>query len=675
MKLLTCWLTALGCLVAATRFVGAAEVPRVIVADALSQLGAPRNLTLRDGVLELARGTVIEDDGPAAGYSYQPNAEKLKPGLLIRKTLLVPSPSAAAAKVLVARGGNLQLRLNGQEVKLGPPQPCGYYWQAYDLAPTLLKEGANEFVFSGEGQFWIARDDEYAAGSITRTRHPNRSARSTDGGRTWQDTNLGTTGDIDGEYYVRLFLDQHAAQGSIDSPVIDLANLQQRPMAPSAQVPQQLSIRLDYKQPQGTHISLVARTADALRNATWSEWQPLALAGDGAAKVEPSGKRYLQVRVTLSTTDPLVSPQLKSLRLAADVPHLANDWSRDLTVKFEQAEPLIRTTIPFRYEPFNRPELAELRSKYKLDKVVEGATSELELIARLAAWSATRWEKIGHLSQSYPAWNALDLLATHPDGTCVGGFCQQRNLVFLQACESFGIVGRIVSIGPGDRTKSFRGGHETAEVWSNHFAKWIHVDGDQGWYFIDDETRQPLSLWELRQRQLDHLAGKTPRPTTCVRIVEQNARTWNSFADWPPFVELRLVPRSNFLEQRAPLPLNQGMRGWFWTGHYVWADNREPARPLYPHRVTRREDFEWDVNRTEIHLTATDKPGVLEVELTTHTPGFAHFVRLDDGVTARQTPSQFRWELRPGENVLTVAAVNQSGRVGVPATVRVRDGR
>jgi len=675
MKFSARWFAVVCCLAASATAARADDVQRVIAADELSRFGVPRDLTLREGYLELARGTVIEDDGPAAGYSYQPNLEKLTPGMLVRKVLLVPRPQAAAAKVLVARGGQLQLKLNGKDVKLGPAHQSGHYWQVYELDPSLLKEGANELVFSGEGQLWIARDDEYAAGSTTRTSHPNRSARSTDGGRTWQDANLGTTNDIDGEYYVRLFLDQYAANGDLVSPVIDLANLEQRPIAPSANVPKEVSIRLDFEQPRETQVALATRTSSGLPNATWSDWQTLDLTDYGTARLGSTGKRYVQLRIVLTTADPLLSPKLKSLSLTAEALNIKNDWSRDVKVEMDHAGPIVQSAIPFDYEPLDRPELAELRNKYKLNGVVGQVSSELEMLTRLAAWSSTRWEKIGHLAKSYPAWNALDILAMHPDGTCVGGFCQQRNLVFLQACESFGIVGRIVSLGPGDRIKNFRSGHETAEVWSNQFAKWIHIDGDKGWYFIDDETREPLSLWELRQRQLDHLAGKTPRPTSCVRIIEQDVREWNNFGDWPPLLELRLVPRSNFLEQRTPLPLNQGMRGWFWTGHWVWTDDREPARPLYPHRVTRREDFEWEVNRTEVRLTATDQPGVLEVELSTNTPGFARFARLNGGDVGLPVAERFRWELKPGSNALIVAAINQLGRQGVPATVRVSYGR
>ncbi|MDA1017363.1 MAG: hypothetical protein O3A00_23270 [Planctomycetota bacterium] len=67
-------------------------------------------------------------------------------------------------------------------------------------------------------------------------------------------------------------------------------------------------------------------------------------------------------------------------------------------------------------------------------------------------------------------------------------FCQQYNIVFLRACESFGLVGRLVSIGPGNMTDRIRGGHESVEVWSNEFLKWIYIDGNTAWYAVDVES-------------------------------------------------------------------------------------------------------------------------------------------------------------------------------------------
>ena len=217
-----------------------------------------------------------------------------------------------------------------------------------------------------------------------------------------------------------------------------------------------------------------------------------------------------------------------------------------------------------------------MRKHFKLDDVVAGAKDELDLIGMLAIWSSQRWEK-GHLGQIYPAWDALEILKSHTDGQPVGGFCQQYNLVFLQACECFGLVGRAISIGPDNRgLLKIRGGHEVVEIWSNQFGKWIYVDGNAAWYFVDASSRVPLSLRELRERQLQTATGAEAKPLEIVKLAETKYE-WKGITSWPPFGELRLVPRSSFLAEKSPLPLNQGMRGWFWTGHYVWNDELSPA--------------------------------------------------------------------------------------------------
>jgi len=55
-------------------------------------------------------------------------------------------------------------------------------------------------------------------------------------------------------------------------------------------------------------------------------------------------------------------------------------------------EEIVRTSIPFRYEPFTQPKLKELRTRYRLDDVVSGAKTELDVISRLAAWSVRQWK-------------------------------------------------------------------------------------------------------------------------------------------------------------------------------------------------------------------------------------------------------------------------------------------
>jgi hypothetical protein len=618
--------------------------------------------------VELDRGELFEDDGPAAGFSYQPNEDTLTPDARLRKTLIVSDPKCDRAYLLVGtRSEDLRFEINGSPVDAKPLGKEGNYWQKFEIDPKVLTAGENEIVVGGTGKVWIARDDEYAAGSTERTHHPNRSAKSTDRGATWNDTKLGTKGDIDGEYYIRLFLERHRARGSLTSPVVDLGNLAESPV-PHLHEPEHMGpvdVELSTDAPDGTKITFETRfgRTPTPSEKHWTSWSDPAQ--QGKALKRPQG-RYLQTRIIVETDDLLKSPRLNFVTIN----HLGNasdDWTKTLQVSDSHNPPIVRSSIPFAYEPFDRPELANLRRDHKLDEVVAGAKSEWELIQKLSAWSSSRWQK-GHLGKIYPKWNAHDILRPYDDGTPVGGFCQHYNLVFLQACESFGLVGRNVSLGQGNHTDKIRGGHETVEIWSNDFDKWVFIDGDKAMYFVDPDAAKinglevPLSHWELRERQVAAFAGN-PHAEVAMRKTAERSQTWDGLTGFPPFLELRLIPRSNFLEAAAPLPLNQGMRGWFWTGHHVWTDDAFPAGMLYSNRVTRRGNFEWTPNRTHMTLEPSPTAGELRVHLDTDTPGFREFLATIDGQD-QPIETGHIWKLRPGKNRLEVHARNRVGRDG-----------
>jgi len=612
--------------------------------------------------VELDGGELFEDDGPAAGYSYQPNEERLSDRVWIKKELVIPNPAARRATLLVGPGGNLKAAINGKAVEMKPAGKAGNYWQAYPVPPDVLKSGKNEIVLSGSGRVWIARAEDFAAGSADRPKHPNRSAKSADAGKSWDYDRLGPAGDIDGEYYVRLYLDHFRPAGSLTLPVMDAGNLAGREVAPPLAKPIPVRVRLDS---EAGKVRLRIRSGmTAAPNAKgWSDWQDLESGGELR---DPKG-RFFQLCVELSTADPLHTPRLKGLRVEASPPR-ADDWSAKLKVLESHNAEIVRTAIPFAHEPFDHPRLKELRARYKLDEVVKGTKTELELIERLARWSAGCWER-GHLKEGYPPWDALEILKPHADGKPVGGFCQQYNLVFLQACASFGIPGRAVSIGVGDHGGKVRGsGHEVVELWSNQFRKWVYVDGNLAWYAVDAESRVPLSLWELRSRQLRVLNGKPAEPIRIVHLAE-GGRRWEGLEGWPTFLELRLIPRSNFLEEKSPLPLNQGMRGWFWTGHHVWTDADYPASLLYGNRVSDRRNWEWTLNQARYTLEAMGTVGELRVHLDTHTPRFDTFLADFDGTGPKPVSSGFIWRLHAGKNRLEVRPRNAAGREGVPSRV------
>ena len=639
---------------------------RILDARLLWERSAARDVRLSaDGTaIELDEGELVEDDGPAAGYSYLPNEERLSQSVWIKKDLIVAGPAAKGATLLVAPGGNLKALINGQAVKLKSPEKAGNYWQAYSIPVDVLKLGKNEIVLSGAGKVWIARAEDYAAGSTDRAEHPNRSAKSTDAGKTWDDGRLGPGGDIDGEYYVRLALNHFQSSGELTLPLMDAGNLADREIAPPLALPVPIRVHCDAEGGE-VRVRIRSGTTAAPNAANWSPWQDLPPSGELR---DPKG-RFFQLTALLSTPHPLSSPRLKSLRVETSPPK-ADDWSAKLKVHKSRSAAMAWSATAFAYEPFDHPRLKELRLTYKLDDVVQGAESELELVERLARWSATRWQS-GHLKEGYPPWDALEILSPHADGDPIGGFCQQYNLVFLQACESFGIPGRAVSISAGDHGGKVPGsGHEVVELWSNQFGKWIYVDGNFAWYAVDAQSGVPLSLLELRSRQLRALGGKAGDPTRIVHLLKGGKR-WDGLEGWPAFLELRLIPRSNFLDSKSPLPLNQGMRGWFWTGHFVWTDDDYPASVLYGNRVRSRSGWEWTLNQARYTLEASSPPGELRVHLETQTPGFDAFLADIDGTGPQKVRSGFTWKLHAGNNRLEVWPRNIAGREGVASSVAI----
>jgi len=621
------------------------------------------NITLsQDGsALQLKSGEVFQDDGPASGFSYKANTEMLSPGIEIRKQLLIPDPRASKALLMVSRGGDLKLAVNGKPQKLGAPQEIVYgQWQAYNIDPAALKPGMNDIVIWGTGMVRIARaDDSYVE-------LPHRSARSADGGKSWSVDSLSPAGDTAGEYYVRVYLEHFLSSGSIMLPVMDVANLGGNPLAPPLTAPGPLRVSVSTAPDSKSGVTLRVRSGTAYVPSpeTWSEWMPL----DRDGSLEAPRGRFVQVEVKLATADPLVTPRLSEITLTTE-PELANDWTRALKVIDFHNEEIVRTSIPFRYEPFTQPKLKELRARYRLDDVVSGAKTELDVINRLAAWSSRQWKwEEWHLDKFYPAWDALEILKKGPDGKPVGGFCQQYDLVFLQACESFGFVGREISISCGTLGRPTIVGHEPMEIWSNQFRKWIWIDGTGAYYPEDNATGVPLSLWEVRQRQLRVLNGQKVEPIRIVRIVD-TVHQWHGLDVDMSFAELRLIPRSNFLEQKWPLPLNNGKADWTWNGFDVWTDADVPAELIHPNLVTRHGNFEWTLNQAHFALEPTSKQGEFLVHLDTETPGFETFLAEIDGGEKSPVTAIFPWRLHAGRNRLKVWPRNNAGRDGIASWI------
>jgi hypothetical protein len=157
------------------------EAPRLFEQSVTQHL----RLSEDETAVELESGELFEDDGPAAGHSYQQprNEELLTQDTWIKKDIIIPNPEARAAFLVVLSEGPFQATVNGMPQSLGLNESGRQSYKTYPLDPKTLKAGRNEIVLRGSGKVLIARDDEFPLGSRTRTHHPNRGAKSTDAGR------------------------------------------------------------------------------------------------------------------------------------------------------------------------------------------------------------------------------------------------------------------------------------------------------------------------------------------------------------------------------------------------------------------------------------------------------------------------------------------------------------
>jgi len=191
---------------------------------------------------------LIEDDAPAVGTPKGAEDrswfEKLHRGVMIRKDLALDDPRAFSGHLVFNgfemedNGHPLHIRINGvpfvrPPTKRAHPLARQYYgrewgrgfdnWFVVEIPVGALKQGTNEVVLWAESEetsweIMVAAEEEYARGSLTRVHHPNRSAKSRDGGETWDFDRLGWKDAHDGEYAVRLSLDRYVPEGVYVSP-------------------------------------------------------------------------------------------------------------------------------------------------------------------------------------------------------------------------------------------------------------------------------------------------------------------------------------------------------------------------------------------------------------------------------------------------------------------------
>ena len=474
-----------------------------------------------DSGIRLFRGSVVENDSPGAGRSDDLDVDPflaISGGLALKKVLTLRKRPAGTANVaFIARerrghSATLRINVNGREV-LRPPSPLAtpdakQYWELapdegawswsrwyyVELPDGCLRQGENQLAFDvADGRVgWslmVADYRDYVKGMPDPVVPPASSLVRRDG--EWASER--------GEYVIRLVLDGYREYGRIVSPVIDAAG--------EGEVKRRHTVRglrldWDVDLPTGTCVQCDVRTGPdpVVNEAGWSEWQSCER---GSPVTRISG-RYLQWRMRLQTSDPSRTPVLKALRVLADARPEGGAPPR--VVSTENAS-IRRSSYWIADEDYRHASLRELRERFELDAVVAGAQTEFQAIERLMAWAyAVPMGACRH----YP-WNVLEWLMLDRDdtGTIVMNRYPQRrrdkmclypNVALVAACLSFGFPARHVNFHSEGMT-----GHEIAEVWSNDYRKWVHLDATRDFYWYDPRTRVPLDTLEVHEVLADRL--------------------------------------------------------------------------------------------------------------------------------------------------------------------------
>ncbi|MBN2583619.1 MAG: transglutaminase domain-containing protein [Planctomycetes bacterium] len=621
---------------------------------------------------------LLEDDGPGIGSDAKwltvdkAPVETIEGMTQVKKVLHVERPEAIEAYLVLPEGVS-EIKVNGSPIaKDGRTK--------YPPVPTaLLRAGDNEIVLScPEGKaetIKIATPEDLARNAPERAGQPRRSFKSTDGGASWEPVN--------GEYLVRLHVIQYKPQGRLVSPVIDLGRAADDGNALlAAAAVRTVALKTDAETPEGTAIALSVRSGPCpvYDESQWSAWRSVSIPF-------PRGHRYVQWQATLSSSDPLKTPILRSVTATAEVVAAPRpEWAAKARVTGVENPEILYTSIPFAYEDFRHPKLAELRRKYKLDEVVADGRNEFEKLLLLRNWVAAQW-KYKPATDGYPAWDADEIL------TLKKGFCVQYAIVYMQCCLSLGYNARFVF---GYHPGVMNTGHEIVEVWSNQYNHWVMMDANGNLHHGDARTNEPLSMLEVHDRMLAAYYGDKEmlwanRPesirgveslTTCRKMETEasydDPTKWKKPA-WPRYAKwgiIRMMPRNNFYAQQYPLPKTQGFH-WDWSDYWVWEDARTPRSYAYRYRniTGRRADWEWTLNRVRFDAACRDEPGTVAVQMGTFTPGFETFLVNIDSKGWQPSGRQLTWSLHDGRNRIEMRVRNVLGVEGPVSHMEIDYGK
>ncbi|MBN2288304.1 MAG: hypothetical protein JXQ83_03155 [Candidatus Glassbacteria bacterium] len=313
----------------------------------------------------------------------------------------------------------------------------------------------------------------------------------------------------------------------------------------------------------------------------------------------------------------------------------------------------------FYYQAADEARLDSLRELYSPAGLKARGEDDYLAMAGISRWLHNYFRSRTPGGQVIPRvdfnFNALDILYRAGQGERF--WCSEYATTLVQCLASLGYTARYVML------NSEVGGHVACEAWSESHAKWVLLDP----FYCRRATldRVPLNALEV------HRLAAEPQAAARVKVIQQ-AKELTDLHDRAFYLRLfrnlAVRMRNDWFTNRYPhwYPLSNSV-----MNAVEWQDELTCDNIYYRYETAEAKDLYWPLNRTRVSVLPAGA-GCLTVLLETFTPNFSHF-RLAEGdnPTRKLQAGVFEWRLRPGLNLLRVAAVNRWEVAGREAVIEI----
>lgn len=533
-------------------------------------------------------------------------------------------------------------------------------WIRCDVPVEFLKPGLNTVILKNETEFKLII-------SLEASKIPNRSAKSKDGGKTWDYTHLGKGDFIDGEYLIRLRLARYPSKAEIKSDFIELASLVTEDLIKPKIRLKKINISLNKETPPGTALFLLVRggSTPAYHPDNWSHWQEIKqLTPEILEKW-----KFFQWRVELHTESHKITPVLKGVVVSAEM-DVIDKPNKGMKVVFEENQKIIRGYYHYTYQNAEEYRLGVLRRRYRLDEVVGGCSTEFQQYRTLAFWIKGIWRdgwNKKYVNDLHTPWDALISLELVPQYKA-SGMCSIYANTYIQTALAVGLQARGMILNH----------HFVSEVWSNEFKKWVTFDIGNNSNALTSAFHEkdgiPLSTLET------HILGNEGKMDE-IWFVPVGIHDRVKATEAPPSSHMSefkgrfgIPLRNNYLTSWMPGELEHGFIQYHYDGYLWWKDTTIPKYEEYTYHSSHLRDFYWTLNQAQIFLIASDQTDELKVILDTETPNFEKFQVRIDGKKWKDSPVDFLWRLHNGENTLEARPVNKFSKDGIISKIKIKYG-